>query len=94
MKYLIDTHIFIYIVEGDKSKFSNNQLNILQNTNNEFYLSSISLWELAIKFRIGKIHLKYDFNDYLSVKRRTAKIKILPIKLNYIQKISTLITAI
>jgi PIN domain nuclease of toxin-antitoxin system len=55
-KYLIDTHIFLWIL-SDYKKLSKTALNIIENADNTLFLSSISFWEIAIKTSIGKLDI-------------------------------------
>ncbi len=48
MKYLIDTHTLLWFINGDNS-LSSLAKNILLNKENNCYISSVSLWEIAIK---------------------------------------------
>lgn len=56
MKYLIDTHIFLWLL-FEPSKISKNKLEKLKNSSNQVYISSISFWEISIKFGLGKLVL-------------------------------------
>lgn len=53
MKYLLDTHICLWAV-SDKSKLSFAVQEIIQDTEAEILVSLVSLWEIAIKYRLGK----------------------------------------
>ena len=56
MKYLTDTHIFLWwILENPKLK--NRVKAIIQNKNNILYLSAASTWEMIIKSGAGKLSL-------------------------------------
>ena len=57
MKYLLDTHTFIWSVM-DSKKLSENAKNIIEDSENEIFVSGISFWELAIKTQLGK--MKFD----------------------------------
>ncbi|MBK9566503.1 MAG: type II toxin-antitoxin system VapC family toxin [Saprospiraceae bacterium] len=57
MRYLLDTHTLLWIAY-DQHKLSKEVVAILQNTNNEFLISAVSVWEINIKFSIGKLTLK------------------------------------
>ena len=57
MKYLIDTHVFIWSLLEPK-KISNKVFDILEDTENEVFISPISFWEMAIKHRANKLDLK------------------------------------
>lgn len=56
MKYLLDTHTFIWTV-AESSQLSEKAKSEIQNPNNEVFISSVNLWEIAIKTRIKKIDL-------------------------------------
>ncbi|MCI0494611.1 type II toxin-antitoxin system VapC family toxin [candidate division KSB1 bacterium] len=68
MKFLLDTHIFLWFISGDKRlpKFARNKI---QEFENEVYLSVISLWEAIIKYQIGKLPLPKPPNIYLPKQR-------------------------
>ena len=48
MNILLDTHILIWVISADP-RLSNEALEILNDEENSFYYSVISLWEVAIK---------------------------------------------
>ena len=57
MKYLIDTHVFIWALM-DTKKISKKVTSILENVENEVYISPISFWEMAIKYQSKKLELQ------------------------------------
>jgi PIN domain nuclease of toxin-antitoxin system len=60
MKYLLDTHIYLWYVEQN-SELNCNIKDELDSYSNKIYLSIESLREIAIKAREGKIKLKIPF---------------------------------
>ncbi len=62
MKYLLDTHSYIWYVEDDK-QLSRNALNIIDNPDNELYLSIVSIWEITIKASLHKLNLKQSISN-------------------------------
>ncbi|HPO63328.1 MAG TPA: type II toxin-antitoxin system VapC family toxin [Candidatus Kapabacteria bacterium] len=62
MKYLLDTHSYIWYVEDDK-QLSRNALNIIDNPDNELYLSIVSIWEITIKSSLNKLNLKQSISN-------------------------------
>lgn len=54
MKYLIDTNIFVILLEKSYSRLSEKQLKIIKDDNSELFLSEGSLYELGIKIRLKK----------------------------------------
>ena len=57
MKYLIDTHTFIWAV-SDTRKLSDNVHSIITNIENDVFVSVISFWEIALKTSIKNFTLK------------------------------------
>jgi len=62
MNYLIDTHVLLWYILGDKRITPDTQRKI-ENKNNTVYLSNASLWEIVIKVSIGKLRLSGTLND-------------------------------
>jgi len=58
-RYLLDTHIFLWWL-SDAKKLSKEVFDIIANSSNQIYISSASIWEIAIKESLGKI--KIDAN--------------------------------
>lgn len=56
MKYLIDTHILIWLAVSPE-KIPQSILDIIVNSDNEITVSTVSLWEIAIKQSVGKLDL-------------------------------------
>ncbi|MBR1375156.1 MAG: type II toxin-antitoxin system VapC family toxin [Cardiobacteriaceae bacterium] len=82
MKYLLDTHIALWLLE-DSEKLSNAARKIIQAVDNEIYASYASLWEIAIK------HKKYPNEMPISSKKmqyclRQSNVLLLPIGLEHI----------
>ena len=53
-RYLIDTHILLWWIFDDP-KLDRNIRGIIQNPSNKIVVSSASAWEIATKYRIGKL---------------------------------------
>lgn len=56
MKYLLDTHAFIWSFRNAE-KLSKKVYEVISDAENEIFLSSISLWEIAIKYQLKKLDL-------------------------------------
>lgn len=56
MKYLLDTAVFIWMVSDERDQFSRRGLALLE-ADSMLYLSTVSLWEIAIKFSSQKLYL-------------------------------------
>ncbi len=56
MRVLVDTHVFLWWVEGDRPLPARARA-ALSNADNECLVSLVSVWELAIKAGLGKPRL-------------------------------------
>lgn len=63
-KLLLDTHTFIWWVENSP-RLSDNALELIQNIENECFLSLVSTWEMAIKVSIGKLKFTCPVQEYV-----------------------------
>ena len=78
MKLLLDTHIFLWFISGDL------RLPVLFNdaireSGNTVFLSAASLWEIIIKYNLGKLALPQSPEIYIPRQRQIHQIKSLPI---------------
>jgi len=73
MKVLLDTHIFLWYISGDK-RLSNDKRDSIRDSNNEVYLSVISIWEAIIKYQLGKLPLPQPPEMYLPAQRQQHQI--------------------
>ncbi len=64
MKLLIDTHIFLWLLFTPK-KVPAKQLELLQSSESELYICSISFWEISLKYNLGKLKLSGVLPDQL-----------------------------
>jgi PIN domain nuclease of toxin-antitoxin system len=78
MKILLDTHIFLWFISGD-SRLSADIRNTIRNTDNEVFLSVVSIWESIIKHQLGKLPLPEAPEIYLPKQRDLHQIVSLPV---------------
>ncbi|MBU1345250.1 MAG: type II toxin-antitoxin system VapC family toxin [Proteobacteria bacterium] len=76
MKLLLDTHIFLWFISGDK-RLPKGMRESICDLNNEVYLSVVSLWEAIVKYQLGKLLLPQPPNTYLPIQRQKHQIVIL-----------------
>ena len=56
MKVLLDTHAFIWLVTDD-SRLSPYAKEVFLNNQNKLFLSTVSSFEIAVKYSLGKLQL-------------------------------------
>ena len=69
MRFLLDTHIFLYFINGDP-KIPQKTINFINNPNHKKYFSMVSIWEIVIKINIGKLKLKDNITSIYALLRR------------------------
>jgi PIN domain nuclease of toxin-antitoxin system len=57
MKYLIDTHIFLWSLFSP-SKISKHAAQTIQKPENSIFVSTVSFWEISLKYALNKLELK------------------------------------
>jgi PIN domain nuclease of toxin-antitoxin system len=65
MKLLLDTHTFLWFVEGSPN-LSDKAREAIENGENQRLLSIASLWEMSIKVSIGKLELGMTFTELIN----------------------------
>lgn len=64
MNLLLDTHIFLWFVNDDP-KLSAPLKDLIEDENNFSYLSVASLWEMSIKYNLGKLTLAPSYQEFV-----------------------------
>ena len=62
MRYLLDTHVFLWMAAEPDRLSSDARKNILD-PENLLYVSIVSLWEMQIKHQMGKLALDVSITD-------------------------------
>lgn len=59
MRALLDTHAFLWWIAGDE-RLSGRVSQIIAEGRNEIFVSAASIWEIAIKGRLGRLSIPGD----------------------------------
>jgi len=89
MKYLLDTHVFLWWVM-QSSRLSPKAFALCRDESNVLLLSLVSVWEIQIKQQSGKLRLAAPLDQVIQTQRIRNKIELFPIELNHILQIGTL----
>lgn len=76
--YLLDTHVFIWWIEGN-SRIDKKVKSLIENSKGEVFISMASIWEMAIKISIGKLKLKNSIDKTIN----KARFEVLNISLSH-----------
>jgi len=83
MRYLLDTNIFLWYIAGDM-KLPDNHIKIIDNLENDIWLSAASLWEIAIKVAKGTLDIDGDLESFFKINVLDAEISVLQIELSHL----------
>ena len=89
MKYLLDTHSLIWFIGGDP-QLSAHARQLMDDEESELFISIASLWEMAIKFSLGKLNLSQPFEEMFPAQLEGNSIEILGITTDHLKTVSTL----
>jgi len=78
VKLLLDTHAFLWFVAGDE-RLGRKARRVIEDDEAELYLSTASVWEMAIKSSLGRLRLPAPLTDYLTEKVAD-RFRILPVE--------------
>ena len=88
MKLLLDTHTFLWFLD-DSPQLSQKGKALLE-ADNELLLSIASLWEIAIKLRLGKLTVAVPIEVLMTQQLTQNDIELLPITVAPLIVVSTL----
>lgn len=68
MKLLLDTSAFLWYLSGD-AKLPKLVVSAIRSPENDVWLSAVSLWEVVVKHRLGKLPLPAAPSSYIPKQR-------------------------
>lgn len=89
MKLLLDTHIFLWFITADP-RLSALFRDAIREPKNEVFLSVASLWEIIVKYNLGKLPLPQSPEIYIPSERRKHQIKSLSLHENAVKELANL----
>jgi PIN domain nuclease of toxin-antitoxin system len=92
MRLLLDTHIFLWFINGD-TRLPGVWREGIRDANNDVYVSVVSLWEALVKHRLGKLPLPEPPERYLPTQRARHQLSSLSLDEASVQHLATLPSA-
>lgn len=80
MRFLLDTAPFLWLTSGDLDSLSHEARQTLEGKDISLYLSSASIWEIAIKHSLKRLELTLSPKEMVAELRKTDLITLLEIK--------------
>jgi len=84
-KYLVDSHILLWWFMEPK-KLASSVYSVIEDPDNEIYISVATIWEIAIKSSLNKLKVPENFNGILEKEG----FKVIPIDLSTAWKVKDL----
>ncbi len=78
MKYLLDTHVFIWAMEGSK-RLKKDIKNEISNSKNKIFVSVVTIWEISIKRSLKKLKTPFDIEAAI----KKTDLQIIPIQITH-----------
>jgi PIN domain nuclease of toxin-antitoxin system len=89
LRVLLDTHAFLWWI-GDDPRLSERAREVLSDGDNDLVFSAASGWEIAIKARLGRLHVPGDLNTYLFRQLTENYTSVLPVHLSHALRVHAL----
>ncbi|MFC1857307.1 type II toxin-antitoxin system VapC family toxin [Thermodesulfobacteriota bacterium] len=77
--FLLDTHVWLWSITAPR-RLGREGLRLLENTGNELFLSAASSWEIAIKYKLGRLPLPEPPHIFIPPRLMRDGIKPLPVE--------------
>ncbi|MEM7063287.1 MAG: type II toxin-antitoxin system VapC family toxin [Cyanobacteria bacterium P01_B01_bin.77] len=89
MKFLLDTHTFIWW-DSQSKQLPTDTLTLISSPENSLLLSLVSIWEIQIKAHLSKLELRQPLLTLVQRQESQNGVVILPITLNHISELDQL----
>jgi PIN domain nuclease of toxin-antitoxin system len=90
VRLLLDTHTFIWFIEGH-SNLSLLAKNLIEDPENERLLSIASLWEIVIKTSLGRLNLNASIQQLVDIHVYGNAIALLPISPSCLDSLANMV---
>ena len=89
MRLLVDTHVFLWALLDDH-RLSKKAKQILRSDEHELVFSLVSLWEIAIKMKTGKLNAVGSSVAYIHDEMEAFGMELLPIRYEHLLQLESL----
>lgn len=82
MRFLLDTHVFLWWISDD-ARLSVAARGIISDPENDLFLSAASGWEIAVKAGLGRLKLPDDLESFIAEQLAANAIHPLPVHMRH-----------
>ena len=87
--YLLDTHVFLWLA-SDSKRLSSAALKIVNDGASQLCVSHITIWELQIKYQLGKLALRLPVSQLIQEQQTENNIELISITTAHIYELQNL----
>lgn len=89
MNLLLDTHTLIWFLNGNEADLSTKARRLITDSANVSYVSIASIWEMAIKIRLGSLSFEPGYNNLMTLLTQNG-FELLPVTFQHTRHLLTL----
>lgn len=89
MDVILDTHVFLWFIAGEE-RLTPLARATIEEPDNEMFLSVASIWEMAIKYSLGKLVLTRPFGELIPAQLELNGISVLPLAVSHAAAVASL----
>lgn len=88
-RFLLDTHTFLWMA-GDPGRLGPRAREVIESGSARLWLSTASIWEMAIKSSLGKLELSSALSDFLGEQLEATRTSLLDIRAEHAVRVEKL----
>jgi len=89
MNFLLDTHAFLWFIDGS-ARLSQQARELIEDQANTKLVSIASFWEMGIKMSLGRLNLAQSFEELIPRQLQMNGFDLLPLRIPHIARIISL----
>jgi PIN domain nuclease of toxin-antitoxin system len=89
MNLLLDTHAFLWFIDGS-TKLSQRARELIEDQRNAKLVSVASLWEMGLKMGLGRLELAQPFEELIPRQMELNGFGLLPVRIPHIVRVISL----
>jgi PIN domain nuclease of toxin-antitoxin system len=89
VRLLLDTHVWLWW-NTEPERLSARMVKQIESTRNDVFLSAASVWEMALKRRLGKLPLPEPVVSYVARRLASDNVSPLPVRIEHAAGVETL----
>ncbi len=89
MNYLLDTSVLLWFL-ADHNRLTNINKSRIRNPENNIHISLVSMWEMAIKFNLGKLDSPLSFAEVVDEVTGNNSFRMLDIRIAHLWRVAEL----